>query len=182
MALLSIKLKANADSKIQKILDKSSTRIERVARDAAEYAALSIEKDYPKKTGKASRNFRTIQRGSFSYDIISKLEYPSFVEFGSRPAIIRPKNKKMLLFSIDDKNLDLRTGRIKTSAKNAFFAALKKAKSNDRRSVMNRFGIVLARKVKKPAIPGRHLMKREFAPKIRRFITGSISAIFREMF
>ncbi len=52
-------------------------------------------KSFTPRTGHLQRNIGYREKGNFVYEIYANAEYAPFVEFGTRPHVIKPKNKSV---------------------------------------------------------------------------------------
>lgn len=68
-----------------------------VLRDSANYLKAEMEARVPVRTGRLRQSI-AIREQSNSITVGPDTEYAEFVEFGTRPHVIKPKNKKALAF------------------------------------------------------------------------------------
>ena len=122
------------------------------------------KKKWPKRSGQTIKTFNIKKIGDDEIEVGSDFKPVMWVEKGTKSAIIRPKKKKILLFSTDEKN-KRRDGKLKSSVKRRLFQRLKNAKSKQERyAVMKSLKTFLAKKVKKPATKGQNILKNLIQP------------------
>ena len=63
----------------------------------ADYAYKTMKKKAPKRTGKLRRSIRKVRRGFEAY-IFPTVPYAMFLEYGTRPHLIRPVRAQALRF------------------------------------------------------------------------------------
>ncbi len=71
-----------------------------VLRRHAEAAASTASRLAPKRTGRLAASIRYRREGEMSYSVGSELRYAPFVEYGTKPHLIRPVSAKVLAFTV----------------------------------------------------------------------------------
>lgn len=75
-----------------------------VVKDTADNIVKDAQKKAKKKTGALSRSIKAnYKRQGLDAEIKADVEYASYVEYGTRAHIIRPKGKKALVFNNGNK-------------------------------------------------------------------------------
>ena len=91
--------------KIEALPDGLRRKIRRFVSDKlADYAVKAMKEKAPKRTGKLRKSIRKVQRGFEAY-VFPTVPYALYVEYGTRPHLIRPVRAQALRF-------ETRTGKI----------------------------------------------------------------------
>lgn len=91
--------------KIEALPDGLRRKLRRLVSDKlADYAYKTMKEKAPKRTGKLRKSIRKVRRGFEAY-VFPTAPYAVFVEFGTRPHIIRPVRAQALRF-------ETRTGEV----------------------------------------------------------------------
>ena len=91
--------------KIEALPDGLRRKLRRLVSDKlADYAYKIMKEKAPKRTGKLRKSIRKVRRGFEAY-VFPTAPYAVFVEFGTRPHIIRPVRAQALRF-------ETRTGEV----------------------------------------------------------------------
>ncbi|MEM3386278.1 MAG: HK97 gp10 family phage protein [Nitrososphaerales archaeon] len=69
-----------------------------ILRKYVEAASSIASRLAPKRTGRLSSSIKWVREGELNYLIGSQLNYAPYIEFGTKPHIIRPRAAKALLF------------------------------------------------------------------------------------
>jgi len=84
--------------KIEALPDGLRRKMRRLVSDKlADYAVKTMKEKAPKRTGKLRKSIRKVQRGFEAY-VFPTVPYAMFVEFGTRPHLIRPVRAQALRF------------------------------------------------------------------------------------
>jgi len=83
----------NGPKELKKVCDS-------VLRRHAEAAASTASRLAPKRTGRLAASIRYRREGEMSYSVGSGLRYAPFVEYGTKPHLIRPVSAKVLAFTV----------------------------------------------------------------------------------
>ena len=91
--------------KIEALPDGLRRKLRRLVSDKlADYAVKTMKEKAPKRTGKLRKSIRKVRRGFEAY-VFPTVPYAIFVEYGTRPHLIRPVRAQALRF-------ETRTGKI----------------------------------------------------------------------
>jgi len=84
--------------KIEALPDGLRRKLRRLVSDKlADYAYKTMKKKAPKRTGKLRKSIRRVRRGFEAY-VFPTVPYAMFVEYGTRPHLIRPVRASVLRF------------------------------------------------------------------------------------
>ena len=84
--------------KIEALPDGLRRKLRRLVSDKlADYAYKTMKRKAPKKTGKLRKSIRKVRRGFEAY-VFPTVPYAMFVEYGTRPHLIRPVRASVLRF------------------------------------------------------------------------------------
>ena len=76
-----------------------------ILRRYSETAASTASRYAPKRTRRLATSIRYRREGDLSYTVGSDLKYASFVEYGTKPHVIKPTSAKVLAFPLQSRKV-----------------------------------------------------------------------------
>ena len=152
----------------------------------------TVKESLGKRTGNLRSSYQQRQVDTLVRSIFSELKYARANEEGAAPKTIYPRRAKFLTIPLNDSVLTSTKAQISQTALNRLFSELKKSTKGMhltpeqrqalRYSIMQRVGIILAKKANIPAIRGRYTLRDIVVPAITADLTQTMNQVILELF